>query len=182
MNRKIWACAVAAVVAVPALAEFTQERAGYAPGVTDPVDSVLARRVAMAAANRWNDQTHDILDGAIDLGLDKARQNLDAISTVLLTLPEMFPEGSYVYSEEMAESDPAAVTLATTAVWENWDDFYSRALAAADVAYRAGRAAGHEEVLALTEELEGMCISCHDAYRRPQVTLDPEMLGLGPTD
>ena len=37
----------------------------------------------------------------------KARQNLDAISTVLLTLPEMFPEGSYVYSEEMAASDPA---------------------------------------------------------------------------
>ena len=182
MNRTFWASALAVAVALPAVAQFTQARSGYAPGVTDPVDSILARRVAMAAANRWNDQTHDILDGVLDLGLDKARQNLDAISTVLLTLPEMFPEGSYVYSEEMAESDPAAVTLATTAVWENWDDFYSRSLEAADVAYRAGRAATHDEVFALTEELEGMCISCHDAYRRPQVTLDPEMLGLGPTD
>ena len=133
---------------------------------------VRARQEAMGLIGSNVKKVTQMVKGEVAFDAAGAQAAFAAIAEKADMVPALF--------ENPSNSDPEAE--AKDAIWENWDDFYSRSLEAADVAYRAGRAASHDEVLALTEELEGMCISCHDAYRRPQVTLDPEMLGLGPTD
>lgn len=158
--------ALASLVAVPTLAQFTQDRSGFKPGLTDPMDSILARRIAMTTLGRQNDQAHDIIDGPGAAKEADARLRLDNISVFLLGFPEMFPEGSYIWSEELEEKDPAHVTSALPKVWENWDDFYSRALIAAETAYQASRARTWPELVLLTENLEGQCESCHEEYRQ----------------
>lgn len=166
--------------AAPVFAQFSQDRSGYAPGVTDTVDSILARRITMTTLGRMNDQVHDIIDLYGEEQEEKARANLDAIGVFLLGFPEMFPEGSYRYSKELEAEEPATVTWALPAVWENWDDFYSRSLVAAETAYQAGRASSWDEMVRLTEELEVQCESCHAAYRQEAVAIEPEALGLEP--
>ncbi len=165
-----------ALFAVPGLAQFSQQRSGFQPGVTDPVDSILARRIVMTTLGRQNDQVHDIIDLYGPAQEQDARLRLDNIGAFLLGFAEMFPPNSYIYSEELAAEDPSTVTLALPSVWENWDDFYSRTLAAADTAYRAGRAGSWEELVALTEELEGQCESCHTLYRQNPEPFDIDSL------
>lgn len=170
------ATVLAGLAVVPALAQFTQQRSGFAPGQTDPFDSILARRIVMTTLGRQNDQVHDIIDGPGEAEEAAARLRLDNIGVFLLGIPEMFPEGSYVYSKELEEEDPSRVTTALPQLWENWDDFYTRSLVAAETAYRAGRAASWEELVRLTEDLEGQCESCHNKYRQnPEpITFPPE--------
>ena len=165
-TRRILLAAMIGLVAVPALAQLTQDRSGFAPGKTDPQDSIQARRILMTTAGQLNDQVHDIIDGPGEAEEAAARMRLANISVYLLALPEMFPEGSYIYSKELEEKDPAAVTTALPALWENWNDFYSRSLMAAETAYRAGRASTWEELVELTNDLEGQCESCHNEYRQ----------------
>jgi hypothetical protein len=165
-RRIIMTGAALAALALPAVGQFTQHRSGFQPGITDPVDSILARRITMTTLGRQNDQVHDIIDGPGAAEEEAARMRLDNIGVFLLGIPEMFPQGSYIYSKELEENDPSRVTSALPSLWENWDDFYTRALVASETAYRAGRASTWEELVSLTEDLEGQCESCHNDYRQ----------------
>lgn len=166
----------AGLASTAALAQFSTEPRNAAPGEVDPVDAILARRLAMTTLGRQNDQVHDILDRGPSEDLARVRSNLDTISVFLLTFPQMFPQGSLIHSEALEAEEPGKVSLALPTVWENWNDFYTRSLVASDTAYRAGRAPSYEEVLRLTEELEQQCEACHALYRTDQPPIVPPML------
>jgi len=65
------------------------------------------------------------------------------------------------------EDDPAQVSLALPAVWQNYDDFVARAQRASQTALDASFAVSAEQFKALAKSLQQACDSCHQAYRRP---------------
>ena len=86
---------------------------------------------------------------------------------MLLAFPHLFPVETDTWSDQLAEDDPAHVSLALPTVWQNYDDFVARAQQASQTALDASFAATAEQFKALAKGLQQACDSCHQAYRRP---------------
>ena len=136
-------------------------------GETHPADVVLARRVLMAGVGRNMDEITGMLEQAGPFDLNEAREHADLISTMLLAFPHLFPVETNTWSKTLAEDDPAHVSLALPAVWENYGDFTARAQRASQTALDASFASTAEQFKALAEDLQQACNSCHQKYRRP---------------
>ena len=62
----------------------------------------------------------------------EAAEAADIVSTMMIALPHLFPEGSDFWSEAAEAEDPTSVTLALPTVWDDFDNFYREANAVAD--------------------------------------------------
>jgi len=157
-------------ICLGAAGQHTGARAGdRSPtmGETHPADVVLARRVLMTGIGRNMDEITGMIEDGGVFSLGEAREHADLISTMLLAFPHLFPIESNTWSEKLAEDDPAHVSLALPTVWQNYDDFVTRAQQASQIALDASFAASAEQFKALAKGLQLACDSCHQAYRRP---------------
>jgi cytochrome c556 len=136
-------------------------------GETHPADVVLARRVLMTGIGRNMDEITGMIEDGGAFNLSEAREHADLISTMLLAFPHLFPIETNTWSKELAEADPAHVSLALPTVWQNYADFVARAQQASQIALDASFAATAEQFKTLANGLQKACDSCHQVYRRP---------------
>jgi cytochrome c556 len=126
-------------------------------GVDRPGDVVQARQLVMDGIDT---EMHDI-DQAVagdKVPLDVLKAHADRISTLLTAFPHLFPP------QTQPAPDAAVPTTAAPAVWQEFDDFYSRATAAAKTAYDASEAASLDQFRPLGMGLRAACDSCHAKY------------------
>src|ERR1700678_3252193 len=136
-------------------------------GEQNPADVVLARRILMTGIGRNMDEISGMTEDGGAFNLPEAREHADMISTMLLAFPHLFPVETDTWSAQLAEDDPAHVSLALPAVWHDYDEFVERAQKAAQTALDASFARGAEQFKVLANELQQACDSCHLKFRRP---------------
>jgi cytochrome c556 len=155
------ACAGAAIAQTPEAKRVPTR------GETRPADVVLARRILMTGIGRNMDEITGMIEDGGSFALHEAREHADAISTMLLAFPHLFPLETDTWSEKLAEDDPARVSFALPTVWQNYEDFVAYAQSASQTALDASFAANEERFKMLAKDLQQACDSCHQAYRRP---------------
>lgn len=155
---------------VPTLAQNAPAPADQL-ALTSQQETTLGRRLLMNSIGANNDIIHDILDGALPMDDLELRGRLQAISAMLYAFPNLYRAQANPYSEAGERSDPAHVSLANAAVWEEFETFK---LLSYDAYYKAQEAADAppDQILARVEELEVMCEGCHEAYRKPFAYFD----------
>ncbi len=139
--------------------------------LTSSGDSTYARRLLMWSIGSNNDFVHDILDGALPPDDLELRTRLTTIGTMIYAFANLYRAEPNPYSAEAEAADAGRVSLALPTVWEEFDEFLDLAYEASHKAIEAADAAP-EHVLELVEELEVMCDSCHDKFRKPFNFLD----------
>jgi len=113
--------------------------------------------------------THERWDGAgypdglsgEDIPLAALKEQAYAIYTYLSAVPHLFPSETKPVTSP--DGSPPA-TAATAAVWDDFDAFYGRAMAAANDAYDASQAADIAKFRTLAMQLRMDCDSCHAKY------------------
>jgi cytochrome c556 len=126
-------------------------------GVDRPGDVVQARQLVMDGIDA---EMHDI-DQAVAGGhvpLDVLKAHADRISTLMTAFPHLFPPQTH------PSPDAPVPTIATPAVWKEFDDFYSRATAAAKTAFDASEVGTLDQFRPLGMSLRAACDSCHAKY------------------
>jgi cytochrome c556 len=139
--------------------------------LTSQGETTVARRLLMNSIGANNDIIHDILDGALPMDDLELRGRLQSISSMLYAFPSLYRAEANPYSEAAEKADAARVSLASPAVWEDFETFK---LLAYDAYYKAQEAADAPsgDILARVEELEAMCEGCHDAFPKPFAYFD----------
>ncbi|SFZ86847.1 Cytochrome c556 [Devosia enhydra] len=163
------ALVLAAGTLPPTLAQNTPAPNAPAPemtALTSQKDTTLARRLLMNSIGANNDIVHDILDGALPADDLELRGRLDSIAAMLYAMPSLYRAAPNPYTEEGEREDATHVSLASEAVWEYFEDFQLRSEEAFLKAREAAQA-HPEDMLARVEELEMMCESCHESFRKP---------------
>lgn len=167
-NMLFTAAIVAISIAVLSMAPTAAQNASEAEqtALTSQKDTTLARRLLMNSIGANNDIIHDILDGTLPMDDLELRGRLQSISAMLYAMPNLYRAAPNPYTEADEKADALHVSLASEAVWEDFESFQAQAYAAF---YKAGEAAEAPaaDMLARVEELEVMCESCHEAYRKP---------------
>jgi cytochrome c556 len=131
---------------------------------TSQVETTLARRLIMLSIGANNDMLHDMLDGVLPLNELEFRGRLDSMRAMLYAFPSLYRQLPNPYTEEGAAADAARVSLATSAVWQDFETFKQLAYDASMKAKMASEGLT-KDFLVQVEELEVMCESCHEAYR-----------------
>jgi cytochrome c556 len=150
-----FASALAAATAVAPAAEQSQT-AGLT-GVDKPGDVVQARQLLMDGIDM---DMHDIDQAGVggSASLDVLKEHADRISTLLTAFPHLFPP------QTQSVPDAPVPTIATPAVWKEFEDFYGQATAAAKTAYDASQAGTLDQFRPLGKNLRAACDSCHAKY------------------
>jgi cytochrome c556 len=148
---------VAVVVAAAMLPAAGQGQNVGLTGVDKPGDVVQARQLVMDGID---EDMHDIdLAGTGQpFGLDDLKAHADRISTLLTAFPHLFPP------QTQPSPDAPVPTTASPAVWNEFDDFYDRATAAAKTALEASQAGTLDQFKPLGTQLRAACDSCHAKY------------------
>jgi len=134
--------------------------------LTSQKDTTLARRLLMNSIGANNDIVHDILDGALPMDDLELRGRLQSIGAMLYAMPSLYRAAPNPYTAEGEQADAYHVSLASEAIWDDFKTFEARSYEAFYKATEAAQAKP-EAMLAHVEELEVMCESCHEAYRKP---------------
>lgn len=144
---------------------------GAMTALTSPVDAVIGRRLLMISIGANNDAVHDMLDEVTEWDPDELYSRLTSMAMMLYAFPSLYRAAPDPWTPEGEAADPARVSLATEAVWQSWDSFYEMSMEASRVA-RWAADAPFEDTLELVEELEVLCDSCHEVFRREFTYLD----------
>jgi cytochrome c556 len=126
-------------------------------GIDRPGDVVQARQLLMDGVDtEMQDIDQAVAGGQVPLNVLKA--HADRISTLLTAFPHLFPP------QTQASPDAPVPTAAAPAVWKEFDNFYSRATAAAKTAFDASEALSLDRFRPLGMNLRAACDSCHAKY------------------
>jgi len=113
------------------------------------------------------DSHMDAIDWMVSSGkaidLPRAGEHADTISIMLMAFPHLFPPSSNQWRPN-AKRDPARDTFASPGLWVNFADFYRRAAAASQIAFKASRAKRKADFSTHMAALRSACDSCHAAY------------------
>lgn len=171
MMRNGRTCATVPVMAIAALAVVVVTMAGglttrgeeHVPGLTGidrPDDVVQARQIVMDGIDAEM-MPIDLAGAGKEYPLDELKAHADRISTMLTAFPHLFPPQTRPAATADSSSSP---TTATPAIWENFDDFYGEAQAAATTALDASRAETAGKFKDLGKQLRAACDGCHAKY------------------
>jgi cytochrome c556 len=131
-------------------------------GAAATTDVIFARKALMNFMCERMAQI-EIMIGRGNIDLNIARASGDAISTMLIAFPHLFPPNSNRWRLD-PDADPAAETLASPQLWTEFSDFYRQAAAASKAARDMSRAATVEDVKTRARELRIICDTCHALY------------------
>jgi cytochrome c556 len=129
--------------------------------VATPKDEISARKTLMDSI----DTNMNALEGnsGQPFNLDQAQDRADAISSMLMAFPYLFPPSTNQWKPNV-ERDPAADTYASPDAWTKFPDFYHQAMAASKLAYDASRAKKEDDFRKSVAALRLGCNACHSAY------------------
>jgi cytochrome c556 len=105
----------------------------------------------------------EIMIGRGNVDLKSARASADAIATMLIAFPHLFPPSSNRWRLD-PDADPAAETMASPQLWSGFSDFNRQAAAAAKAARDLSRADTVEDVKTRAREVRIICDTCHALY------------------
>jgi cytochrome c556 len=159
-SRYWFLLAIVAVVTVgPDGLVFGQEK-----GTTPPKDAIAARKTLMVFISDAMDKIEKMIAaGKIDVAA--GTKQADQISVMLGAFPHLFPAGTNQWKPN-EEPDPVTDTLAAPELWEQFPDFYSRARAASEIAFKLSRTKKEEDFRAGSQQLRAACDGCHAAYMK----------------
>jgi cytochrome c556 len=132
-----------------------------------PKDAIFARKIVMGTIDMNMDEIETMLAPEGKLVLPEAQEHAEAISTLLMAFPHLFPPSTNQWKQG-APRDPATDTFANPALWSNFSDFYRRASEASKIAWDASRAKRAEEFRSLMKELRQRCNACHAQNLQPE--------------
>ena len=129
--------------------------------VATPKDEIAARKTLMDSI----DTNMNALEGSSGqpISLDQAQDRADAISSMLMAFPYLFPASTNQWKPNV-DRDPAADTYASPDVWTKFPDFYHQATAASKLAYGATRAKNQDDLKKSVAALRLACNGCHSDY------------------
>jgi cytochrome c556 len=132
------------------------------PAGIRPEEVVTARRVLMAAIEELMlpIDTYTV-DDSVDP--DRVRANANAISSMLLVVPHLFPPATNRYDA----ADEYPETLALPAIWESFPTFYALASAASESALELAGTSEAEALRTASLKLRATCDGCHGSYLLP---------------
>jgi len=84
-----------------------------------------------------------------------------SMNRLLAAFPHLFPP----QTKPPTDASPSS-TSASPAIWENFDDFYGKVMAAAMTAFDAGQAADADAFKAQVKLLRAQCDTCHAQYMK----------------
>jgi cytochrome c556 len=148
-----WAVVVAAAIAFTAGPSLAEDQ-------PPPRDTIFARKVVMGEIDMNMDEIETMLAPEGKLLLSDAQEHAEAISTLLMAFPHLFPPSTNQWKEG-AERDPATDTFANPAIWSNFSDFYQQAGEASKIAWNASRTKRPDEFRTQIKELRLRCNACH---------------------
>lgn len=138
---------------------FAQEQS-----MTPPQDAIVARKTMMTFISDAMDMIERMtVSGKIDLAV--GGKQADQISVMLYAFPHLFAPATNQWKPK-EEPDPLTDTLAAPELWQKFPDFYARAGAASQTAFKLSRAKTEADFKALTLELRTACDGCHAAYMK----------------
>jgi cytochrome c556 len=155
-----------AVLAVTVVGPWTARGAERVPGLTGtdrPDDVVQARQLIMDGIDAEM-MPIDLFGTGKDSPLDELKEHADRISTMLTAFPHLFPPQTKP-GAATADGSPSTTT-ARVEIWQNFDDFYGKAQAAAMTAFDATRAGNADEFKAAGKKLRAACDGCHAQYMK----------------
>lgn len=153
------------MLAVAALAPMTARGQDRTPGLTGadrPDDVVMARQLLMAGIDQEMGPIDRTTAGQ-DLKLTDLQSRAYMINTLLAAFPHLFPPQTKPVAS--LDGTPSA-SAAKPAIWQDFDDFYGKAQAAATIAYDASQAGSLDQFRELAKKLRGACDGCHARYMR----------------
>jgi cytochrome c556 len=103
----------------------------------------------------------DLFGAGTAYPLADLKAHADRISTLLTAFPHLFPPQTR--PGPAADGSPSPTT-ATLAIWEQFDDFYAKAQAAAMLAYDTSQAGDAEQLKEQGKKLRAACDGCHAQY------------------
>lgn len=139
-------------------------QAGDAPGATDPMEIIEARRVLMQETER---QIRSIDQYTLGTPADPAalRSAAQTIEALLLPLPHLFPPTTNLFDPTTREPP----TIALPSVWENFAAFQEMNVRAEAAAARLMDADDEEALRDAARALRASCDACHAAFTKPYV-------------
>lgn len=156
----IAALAVLVVAMAGALTTRGEERVPGLTGTDRPDDVVQARQIVMDGIDAEM-MPIDLAGAGKAYQLDELKAHADRISTMLTVFPHLFPPQT---KPAAAADGSPSLTTATPAIWENFDDFYGMAQAAAATALDASRAETADRFKDIGKQLRAACDGCHAKY------------------
>jgi cytochrome c556 len=126
-------------------------------------DEIFARKILMDSIDSHMDAIDWMANSGKAFDLYRAGEHADTISIMLMAFPHLFPPSSNQWRPN-AKRDPARDTFASPALWANFADFYRRAAAASQTAFKASRAKRKTDFKTHMAALRSACDSCHAAY------------------
>lgn len=154
------ALALAVTIAGPTTAR-SEDRVPGLTGTDRPDDVVQARQLLMDGIETEMAVIELGLEGKAP-PLDDLKARADRISTLLTAFPHLFPPQTKPGSVS-ADGSPST-TIATPAIWQDFDAFYGIAKGAATTAYDASQAASADQLREQTKKLRAACDGCHAKF------------------
>jgi cytochrome c556 len=158
---------VVAAAAIAALGFGMAAEPARAQDLPAAKDTIFARKILMGAIDMNMDEIETMLAPEGKLELSDAREHAEAISTLLMAFPHLFPPATNQWKQG-ATRDPATDTFANPAIWSNFSDFYKRATEASKIAWQAAGAKRPEDFRPLIKELRVRCNACHALNLKPE--------------
>ena len=179
MQKSLVLAGVMAVVFASAMAlqpsVAQNEPARDMTALTSQDESTIGRRLLMISIGSHNDTVHDILDGVLPMNDAELRGRLQSMSAMLYAFPSLYRAEPNPWTEAGEREDATKVSLAKEGVWADFEIFKQLSFDAYLKAREAAQAPD-DQLVARVEELEVMCESCHEAYRKPFDFLDYDRL------
>jgi cytochrome c556 len=136
---------------------------GQDQGAPTPKDTIFARKILMDAIDENMNAVETAVSSGQSIDLDRAEQQADTISAMLMAFPHLFPPSTNQWKPN-AERDPARDTYASPEIWNKFSDFYQQASAASKLAYNASRAKQQGDFTKSISSLRTACNACHADY------------------
>lgn len=151
--------ALAEVLTVPSLLRGAEN----VPGLTgiDRADEVIQARQLVMDGIDAEMMPIDLFGAGQNYPLAELTAHADRIGTLLTAFPHLFPPQTK--PGKAADGSPSPTT-ATPAIWEHFDDFYAKVMAAAKLAYDTSQAANADALKAQGTKLRAACDACHAVY------------------
>ena len=128
-------------------------------GISYPEDLVFARQLLMDDLEEMMPPIDAAATGG-DFDVAALQNDVYLMSTIIGAFPHMFaPQTKPV----VAPDGTPPLTTATDAIWEDFDDFYARAMDASNLAFEMSFA-NADEFRTMATDLRAACDSCHELY------------------
>jgi cytochrome c556 len=126
-------------------------------------DEIFARKILMVSIDSNMNQIDWMLNSGKAVDLPDVGEHADTISIMLMAFPHLFPPATNQWQPD-AKRDPGRDTYAAPALWTKFADFYRRAAAASQIAFKASRAKNEADFRSHFAALRSACDSCHVVY------------------